>query len=117
MIDRSDAVNLARNYLDRDYPPLTPHGVKTLAEAVMAMDEYIAALTPRSETEASSHGDAYKEAVAQNLKLRKALEQCVRVAQSWHGDDDFDLYFNHAPEMKLIRDALGKMPDPTEAPK
>ena len=64
-------------------------------------------------------GDAYKEAVAQNLKLRKALEQCVRVARTWHampqkpGDDDaFDIYFNHAPEMKLIRDVLGKMPEP-----
>jgi hypothetical protein len=62
----------------------------------------------RSEIEPT---DAYKEAVAQNLKLRKALEQCVSVAKAWHGDDDFDLYFNHSPEMKLIRDVLGKMPE------
>lgn len=62
--------------------------------------------------------DQYKEAVEQNLKLRKALEQCVRVCREWHAmphkpgpNDDFDIYFNHSPEMKLIRDALGKMPD------
>lgn len=55
--------------------------------------------------------DPYKEAIEQNLKLRKALEQCVRVAKMWHGDDAFDLYFNHSPEMKLVRDVLGKMPE------
>lgn len=67
-------------------------------------------------------GDAYKEAVEMNLRLRKALEQCVRVCRDWHAmpgkpgpHDAFDIYFNHSPEMKLIRDALGKMPDPTEA--
>jgi hypothetical protein len=48
----------------------------------------------------------------QNLRLRKALEQAVRVINQWHGDDVFDLYYNHSPEMKLIRDALGKMPEP-----
>lgn len=53
------------------------------------------------------------------MRHRKALEQCVRVLRTWHampqkpGDDDaFDLYFNHAPEMKPIRDVLGKMPEP-----
>ena len=53
------------------------------------------------------------------LRTRKALEQAVRVIRVWHampqkpGDDDaFDIYFNHSPEMKLIRDALGKMPEP-----
>lgn len=55
------------------------------------------------------------EAYQRILTLTKALEQCVRVAQMWHGDDAFDIYFNHSPEMKLIRDAIGKMPDPTEA--
>lgn len=44
-------------------------------------------------------------------KLTKALEQCVQVTKAWHGDDAFDLYFNHSPEMKLIRDVLGKMPE------
>ena len=45
------------------------------------------------------------------LRHRQALEQCVRVVKQWHGDDAFDLYFNHSPEMKLIRDVLGKMPE------
>lgn len=40
--DRSDAVNLARNYLDGMYSNgLTPKGVETLAKAVMAMDEVL----------------------------------------------------------------------------
>jgi hypothetical protein len=54
----------------------------------------------------------------ENLRLRQALEQAVRVIRVWHampgkpGDDDaFDIYFNHSPEMKLIRDVLGKMPE------
>lgn len=56
-------------------------------------------------------GGLYMEALQQNLKLRKALEQCVAVAKSWHGDDAWGIYFNHAPEMKLIRDVLGKLPE------
>lgn len=42
-IDRGNAVNLARNWLDKNYPPLTPKGITTLAEAVMAMDNALAA--------------------------------------------------------------------------
>lgn len=42
MIDRSDAVNLARNVLrEETHYTITPVGVRRLAEAVMAMDEYI----------------------------------------------------------------------------
>ena len=62
--------------------------------------------------------DDFNEAYERILALHKALEQSVRVIRVWHampqkpGDDDaFDLYFNHSPEMKLIRDALGKMPE------
>lgn len=50
-------------------------------------------------------------AAEQVAKHRAALEQCVRVVKMWHGDDCFDLYFNHSPEMKPIRDILGKMPE------
>ena len=62
----------------------------------------------------TSSTDAYDEA----LRLRKALEQAVSVIRVWHampqkpGDDDaFDLHYNHSPEMKPIRDVLGKMPE------
>ena len=42
MIDRSDAVNLARNLVERDIDwDVAPPGVKCLADAVLAMDEYI----------------------------------------------------------------------------
>ena len=65
--------------------------------------------------------DQYKEAVEQNLRLRKALQQAVSVIRVWHGmpqkpgdDDAFDLYYNHSPEMKLIRDVLGRMPETTD---
>lgn len=67
---------------------------------------------PVSETAATPKDD-YLEAVRQNVRLRKALEQCVNVTKVWHGEDAFDLYFNHSPEMKLIRDVLGKMPEVT----
>lgn len=39
--DRSDAVNLARNYIADRLLPLTPLGIETLAQAVMVMDGYI----------------------------------------------------------------------------
>lgn len=71
--------------------------------------------------EGSETSTPASDAALRILQLTKALEQSVRVVRAWHampqkpGDDDaFDLYFNHSPEMKLIRDALGKMPDPTE---
>lgn len=40
---------------------------------------------------------------------RSALRQCVRIAQAWHGDEAFDIYYNHSPEMKPIRELLGPM--------
>jgi len=45
------------------------------------------------------------------LELEQALKQCVNVLKQWHGDDAFDIYFNHSPEMALIREALGEMPE------
>lgn len=49
-IDRSDAVNLARNVLDTDKAigGITDKGVKALAEAVLRMDEYISKLAPEA---------------------------------------------------------------------
>lgn len=41
-------------------------------------------------------------------ELVTALEQCVKVVEIWHGKDVFDLYRDHSPEMKLIREALAK---------
>lgn len=40
-------------------------------------------------------------------RLREALIACVRVAKAWHGEIAFDIYYDHSPEMKLIREALG----------
>lgn len=49
-IDRSEAVNLARDWLDSQAPKggmhITNKGIKTLAEAVMNMDAAIRALAP-----------------------------------------------------------------------
>ena len=52
----------------------------------------------------------------QRDELKAALKQAVKVIRVWHampqkpGDDDaFDLYYNHSPEMKPIRDALGNI--------
>jgi hypothetical protein len=36
-----------------------------------------------------------------------ALIACVAVAKAWHGPDVWDIYYNHSPEMKPIRDLLG----------
>lgn len=45
-IDRSDAVNLARNIRDQEVRAVTDKGIDCLAEAVLRMDEYIRALQP-----------------------------------------------------------------------
>jgi len=40
-------------------------------------------------------------------QLREALEAAVSVIKQWHNADEvWDIYFNHAPEMKPIRTAL-----------
>jgi len=39
--------------------------------------------------------------------MRQALLQAVKVIKQWHGDEVFDIYYNHSPEMKMIREALG----------
>lgn len=41
MIDRSDAVNLARDWTTRPQVDMTTKGIFCLAEAVLRMDEYI----------------------------------------------------------------------------
>lgn len=38
--------------------------------------------------------------------LINALIDSVRVMRQWHGKEAFDIYFNHAPEMKSVRDTL-----------
>jgi hypothetical protein len=35
-----------------------------------------------------------------------ALKQCIKVLKSWHGPEAFEIYYDNAPEMKLIRKIL-----------
>lgn len=42
------------------------------------------------------------------IELRSALKAAVEVIHSWHGDACWDIYINHSPEMKPIREALVK---------
>ena len=48
----------------------------------------------------------YSYSEEQLHELRQALEQSVKVIEQWHGKEVFDIYYKHAPEMKLIREAL-----------
>lgn len=38
----------------------------------------------------------------------EALEKAVEVIKQWHGEVAFDIYFNHSPEMKPVKDILNK---------
>lgn len=38
------------------------------------------------------------------IQLYEALAQAVKVIKMFHGDEVFDIYFHHSPEMKLIRE-------------
>jgi hypothetical protein len=51
--------------------------------------------------------------IPDNRELISALKQAVEVIKGWHNmdgstDDLFKLYYENAPEMKFIRDALEK---------
>lgn len=43
---------------------------------------------------------------AQIRRLTVGLRQCVRVVRQWHGEEVFETYYRHAPEMRLVREAL-----------
>jgi hypothetical protein len=40
--------------------------------------------------------------------LLEALQKSVEVIRQWHGNEVFDIYYNNAPEMKPIREAIKK---------
>lgn len=37
----------------------------------------------------------------------RVIMQSLRLLRQWHGVPAFDIYYDHAPEMKMIRDAMG----------
>ena len=41
-------------------------------------------------------------------ELIAALRACVDIAKSWHGVVAWDIYYDHSPEMKPIRESLVK---------
>ena len=43
-------------------------------------------------------------------ELKEALSKSIEVIKQWHGDEVFDTYYNHAPEMKTIREANEQKP-------
>lgn len=54
--------------------------------------------------------DRVDEMIAEAVEEWKAaLIACVAVAKAWHGDPVWDIYYNHSPEMKPIRDLLGPL--------
>ena len=44
--------------------------------------------------------------INREASLTAALIQCAKVARSWHGKVAFDIYYQHAPEMKMVRDEV-----------
>lgn len=71
MIDRSDAVNLARNFVDgtTQFMP-TEKGVLCLAKAVLAMDAYILSLRPECHDAAEKEQGCFRAVKAENLLRR-----------------------------------------------
>jgi len=50
--------------------------------------------------------DEIRDLKAERDRLEAALKQCILVVLMWHGLEVFDIYYDCAPEMKLIRKAL-----------
>lgn len=36
-------------------------------------------------------------------ELKTALKQCIKIMKDMHGHEGFEIYYNKAPEMRLIR--------------
>ena len=47
-------------------------------------------------------------ATNEEVKLIVSLIECVKVARAWHGVAAFDIYYNHSPEMRIVRETLAK---------
>ena len=86
-LDRSEAVNLARNVAERDVSAaLTPKGQMTLAQAVLAMDAELKRLYALPE------GGRFKEAA---ILLRRVLEDVRRVDLMYKNlDTDIEEFLN-----------------------
>lgn len=50
----------------------------------------------------------YDKLKEDNAALLDALKTAVNVIKDWNGAATFDIYYDHAPEMKLIRETLTK---------
>lgn len=48
-------------------------------------------------------------------QMGEALKKAVEVIKQWHGEEVFDIYYNHAPEMKPIREAISQLPPAKDA--
>ena len=48
--------------------------------------------------------------------MRQALLQAVKVIKQWHGEDVFEIYYNNAPEMEMIRNILGPYDEVKDEP-
>jgi len=42
---------------------------------------------------------------SENARLLDGLNAAVEVIRQWHGQEAWDLYYNHSPDMKPIREA------------
>lgn len=52
-----------------------------------------------SEDALSMVAEEYQESI-------RALKQCINVLRQWHGPEAFEIYYDHSPEMALVREVL-----------
>lgn len=77
-IDRGDAVNLARNWLDDPVRGITDKGIAKLAQAVLAMDAELSRLYVEGD------GGITQALVA--MARANVIEECARVCDAeWQG--------------------------------
>lgn len=63
-------------------------------------------LAPEPEKEIATLRSRIEELEAENERLREALIAAIRVCRDWHGPEAFDIYYNHSPEMRAVRDVV-----------
>lgn len=63
-------------------------------------------ISPEKTMDETDKANAHLIAAAP--ELLEALIKSIRVIKQWHGADVFDIYYNNAPEMKPIREAIAK---------
>ena len=72
---------------------------------------------PETQRRENEEVEANARLIAAAPELLEALVKSVSVIEQWHGKEVFEIYYKHAPEMKVIRSVIEKVTGEKEVPR